>query len=379
MTNSRIHLSLANLQGNEAKYITQAIQENWITSGGPNVALFEKKLEAFYENKAHVSALNSGTSAIHLALILLGVTFGDVVICQSMTFSASANPILYQGATPIFVDSEQKTWNICPELLENAIVNSIKNNKKPKAIIAVHLYGMPFQVDEILAISNKYDIPLVEDSAEALGSTYKNQKCGMFGKFGIISFNGNKIITTSAGGILISRTIQEKQRAVFFATQSRDAAPHYEHSEIGYNYRMSNICASIGLGQLEIFEDNLKNRQENNTFYRKIFKNIPQVTLQTEPNSDFVSNFWLTAIVINAENEKKSAENLRFFLENLNIETRPLWKPLHLQNIFKQYPFYGTNIAEQFFLKGLCLPSSASLNLDEKSRIAQAIEIFFNS
>jgi dTDP-4-amino-4,6-dideoxygalactose transaminase len=379
MASSRIHLSLANLQGNEIKYIQQAISENWITSGGPNVALFEKNLETFYDNKVFVSALNSGTSAIHLALIMLGITFGDEVICQTMTFSASANPILYQGATPVFVDSEQKTWNICPELLEQAILEGIKRNKKPKAIIAVHIYGMPFQVDQILAISSKYDIPIIEDSAEAFGSTYKNQKCGTFGKFGIISFNGNKIITTSAGGILISNTHQEKTKAIFFATQSRDNAPHYEHSEIGYNYRMSNICASIGLGQLEVFENNLKNRQSNNVFYREIFEKIPGVIFQTEPNNNFVSNFWLTTILIDTKKEKKTAQELRLFLENLNIEARQLWKPLHLQNIFKKYSFYGTDIAEQLFLKGLCLPSSVPLNENEKIRLAQAINAFFSS
>jgi dTDP-4-amino-4,6-dideoxygalactose transaminase len=374
MDNSRIYLSLSKESGYEQEYIERALKSNWITSGGPNVDEFENELQNYFENENFVTLSNSGTSAIHLALILLGVKAGDEVICQSMTFSASANPILYQNACPIFVDSENDTWNICPESLEIAIKDRIKKGKKPKAIIAVHLYGMPYKVDEIHSIADKYEIPIVEDSAEALGSSYKGKKCGSFGSFGILSFNGNKIITTSSGGALITNSEEIKKRAIFYATQSKDVAIHYQHSEIGYNYRMSNICAGIGLGQMKILERNIASRRENHSFYKKIFKEIEDVKLFENINNDFFSNYWLNTILLETEEKK---ESLRLFFDDANIESRPLWKPMHLQPIFEKYPYYGGNIAESLFTRGLCLPSGSSLINQEKERIKEVIVDFF--
>ncbi|UPZ16056.1 DegT/DnrJ/EryC1/StrS family aminotransferase [Flavobacterium humidisoli] len=374
MDNKRIYLSLSELSGFEQEYIQKALQTNWITSGGPNVDEFESVLENYLDEKLFVSALNSGTSAIHLALVLLGVKEGDEIICQSMTFSASANPILYQGAIPIFVDSELDTWNICPENLEIAIKDRIKKGKKPKAIIAVHLYGMPYQVDEIHSIADKYEIPVIEDSAEALGSSYKGKKCGSFGTLGILSFNGNKIITTSSGGALISNSKETKDRAIFYATQSKDAAVHYQHSEIGYNYRMSNICAGIGLGQIKILEENISLRQANHLFYKEIFKQVENAKLFDNLNNNIFSNYWLNAVLLKTEEEK---ESLRIAFEKANIESRPLWKPMHLQPIFKKYPYYGSRISEELFEKGLCLPSGSNLSNIDKNRIKEVIINFF--
>lgn len=297
MDNKRIYLSLAQESGYEDEYIKRALKSYWITSGGPNVDEFENRLQDYFENENFVTASNSGTSAIHLALILLGVRTGDEVICQSMTFAASANPILYQNAYPIFVDSEIDTWNICPSNLEIAIKDRVKKGKKPKAIIAIHLYGMPYKIDEVHSIAEKYGIPIIEDSAEALGSSYKGKKCGSFGTLGVLSFNGNKIITTSSGGALISSSKNMKEKAIFYATQSKDPAAHYQHSEIGYNYRMSNICAGIGLGQIKILEENIRLRLDNHLFYKEIFKNIKNVRLFDNPSNDFFSNYWLNTIL----------------------------------------------------------------------------------
>lgn len=378
MENKRIFLSLSQQSGFEQKYIQKALDDNWITSGGPNVNDFEKALEDYLAEQSFVTALNSGTSAIHLALILLGVKAGDEVICQSLTFSASANPILYQGAIPVFVDSEQETWNICPENLEIAIQDRIRKGKKPKAIIAVHLYGNPYKVDEIHAIAERYEIPVIEDSAEALGSSYKGKKCGTFGTFGVLSFNGNKIITTSSGGGLISKSKFSKEKAVFFATQSKDEAVHYQHSQIGYNYRMSNICAGIGLGQMEVLEKNIDSRREINCFYDMIFKNIDEIELFQVANNYCFSNYWLSTIVVKQKTKKKiNRESLRLAFENANIECRPLWKPMHLQPVFSIYPYYGNNVAEDLFEKGLCLPSGSSLTKEEKDRIKGVINTFF--
>ncbi|WP_433813705.1 DegT/DnrJ/EryC1/StrS family aminotransferase [Flavobacterium johnsoniae] len=374
MNNNRIYLSLSQESGFEQKYIQKALKTNWITSGGPNVDEFENVLESYFENENFIAASNSGTSAIHLALILLGVKAGDEVICQSMTFSASANPILYQNAYPIFVDSERDTWNICPKNLEIAIKDRIEKGKKPKAIIAVHLYGMPYKVDEVHAIADRYEIPIIEDSAEALGSSYKGKKCGSFGIFGVLSFNGNKIITTSSGGALITNSQEIKEKAIFFATQSKDIASHYEHSEIGYNYRMSNICAGIGLGQIKILEKNINLRRDNHLFYDSIFKHIKNVQLFDNLNDDFFSNYWLNTILLET---KKEREGLRLAFEEANIESRPLWKPMHLQPIFKKYPYYGHKIAEELFEKGLCLPSGSNLTNKDKSRIKEVIVNFF--
>lgn len=373
----RIYLSLSQQSGFELGYIQKALDMNWITSGGPNVDDFENMLENYLSDKHFVTALNSGTSAIHLALIMLGIKAGDEVICQSMTFSASANPILYQGAIPIFVDSEKDTWNICPENLEIAIRDRVKKGKKPKAIIAVHLYGNPYKIDEIHAIADRYQIPIIEDSAEAFGSSYKGKKCGTFGDFGILSFNGNKIITASSGGALICNSREEKERGFFFATQSKDDAIHYQHSEIGYNYRMSNICAGIGLGQMKILNENIIKRRENHAFYRGVFEGIEDVELFEVLNEESFSSYWLNTILVNSDNQSKNRENLRQALEAENIESRPLWKPMHLQPIFEKYPYYGDKISESLFEKGLCLPSGSNLTNEDKNRIKEVIEAFF--
>lgn len=365
--------------GNEQSYIQQAFDANWIAPLGPNVIGFESDLENYLKNEdaVFVGALSSGTAAIHLALILLGVSQGDEVICQSMTFSASANPILYQGALPVFIDSEQDTWNMCPDSLEEAIKDRIEKGNKPKAIIAVHLYGMPFKVDEIAAIAKKYDIPLIEDSAEALGSSFKGQKCGTFGDIGILSFNGNKIITTSGGGAIVVNSKELKDRAVFFATQSRDNAPHYQHSEVGYNYRMSNICAGIGRGQMEVLDKHVSLRRKANAFYSDYFSTIDGVDVLKEPASEWFSNHWLTGIVIDAEKTGKTAEELRLAFEKENIESRPLWKPMHLQPIFEKYPYYGTDVSANLFKNGLCLPSGSNLTNDDFVRLENVLKVFF--
>ncbi|UQD56132.1 DegT/DnrJ/EryC1/StrS aminotransferase family protein [Flavobacterium sp. K5-23] len=378
MNDKRIFLSLAHESGSEMKYIQEAFSSNWITSGGPFVDAFENDLENYFSNEVFVGALSSGTAAIHLGLILLGVQAGDEVICQSMTFSASANPILYLGATPVFIDSEHETWNLCPAALETAIIDRIAKGKKPKAIIAVHLYGVPYQVEAIKALSEKYGIPVLEDSAEALGSSYKGKKCGTFGDIGVLSFNGNKIITTSGGGAIVTKTKLLKDKAVFYATQSRDDAPHYQHSEIGYNYRMSNICAGIGRGQMEVLDDHVALRRKMNAFYVDLFKDIPNVTVFTVPNDDYYANYWLSAIVIEPNQDKGiDSETLRLAFEAANIESRPLWKPMHLQPIFEKYPYYGKRVAETLFEKGLCFPSGSNLTDSDRDRIATAVHEFF--
>lgn len=376
MSNKRIFLSLSEQSGFETQYIQKALDSSWITSGGPNVGDFEKVLESYIKESSFVTALNSGTSAIHLALILLGVKEGDEVICQSMTFSASANPILYQAAIPVFVDSELDTWNICPENLEIAIKDRIKKGKKPKAIIAVHLYGNPYKVDEIHTIADRYNIPVIEDSAEALGSSYKGKKCGTFGDFGVFSFNGNKIITTSSGGALVTNSKELKEKAIFYATQSKDDAVHYQHSEIGYNYRMSNICAGVGLGQMKILNKNVESRRKINSFYKEIFNSIEGVFLFESINESYFSNYWLSTILVETN---KKRENLRLAFEKVNIECRPLWKPMHLQPVFEKYPYYGNKIAENLFEKGLCLPSGSNLSIKDKNRIEEVIIDFFKN
>lgn len=370
---NKIWLSSPHMGGKEQEFVNEAFDTNWVAPLGPNVNGFESDLEAYLGNNVHVAALSSGTAALHLALILTGVTSGDEVICQSMTFSASANPIVYLGATPIFVDSEPETWNICPNQLEIAIQDRIAKGKKPKAIIGVHLYGMPFKVDEILAISKKYDIPLIEDSAEALGSTYKGRPCGTFGAINILSFNGNKIITTSGGGALVANTKEIKDKAVFLATQARDQAPHYQHSNIGYNYRLSNICAGIGRGQMLVLDKHIGLRQQMNLFYKSIFKEIEGVEVFSEPDTSFSSNHWLSCILVNPEKLGKTREDIRLELEAENIESRPLWKPMHLQPIFEQYPYYGSGISDNLFENGLCLPSGSNLSNEDKERIKEAI------
>ena len=376
MNPSKIWLSSPHMGGSEQKYVQEAFDANWVAPLGPNVTGLENDIQNYLKENTHVAALSSGTAALHLALILAGVAAGDEVICQTMTFSASANPILYLGAIPVFIDSEKETWNLCPIALEQAILDRISKGKKPKAIIGVHLYGMPFNVEAIVAISTKYEIPLIEDSAEALGSTYKGQKCGTFGTFGVLSFNGNKIITTSGGGALVCATQDYKDRAVFFATQSRDQAPHYQHSEIGYNYRMSNICAGIGRGQMEVIDLRVAQRRAMHSFYQELFKTNTAVSVLKEPSNDYFSNHWLSAIVL-ASYEQREA--LRLALEASNIESRPLWKPMHLQPIFEKYPYYGTNVAESLFENGLCLPSGSNLTDADRERITEAVGVFFGN
>ncbi|MDR6968294.1 dTDP-4-amino-4,6-dideoxygalactose transaminase [Flavobacterium arsenatis] len=375
----RIFLSLAHESGFEMQFIEDAFSSNWITSEGPNIVGFEKSLEDYLGKDMFVAALNSGTASIHLGLVVLDVKAGDEVICQSMTFSASANPILYQGATPVFIDSEKETWNICPIALEEAIVDRISKGKKPKAIIAVHLYGMPFKIEEVRAVADKYEIPILEDSAEALGSSYKGQKCGTFGDIGILSFNGNKIITTSGGGAVVAKSKIQKDKIVFLSTQARDNAPHYQHSEVGYNYRMSNICAGIGRGQIEVLDKHVALRRSMHDFYTSICSQIEGITVFEEPNQDYFSNYWLSAILIDPAKTKNNTtrEDFRLFLESSNIESRPLWKPMHLQPIFEKYPYYGNNVAEELFENGLCLPSGSILSSEDRDRIKEAFHKFF--
>jgi len=359
--------------GIEQEYVNLAFDTNWIAPLGPNVSGFENDLST-YLNDVPVAALSSGTAALHLALLQCGVEAGDEVICQSFTFSASANPITYLGATPVFVDSEPTTWNISPKYLDEAIVDCIAKGKKPKAIITVHLYGMPYLVDEIHAIANKYEIPIIEDSAEALGSTYKGKNCGTFGEYGVLSFNGNKIITTSSGGALVCPSEKSKTHTIFLATQAREDAPHYQHSIIGYNYRLSNISAGIGRGQMEVLDKHIELRRAMHSFYVKLFENIEGITVFTEPNEDFFSNHWLSAILVNPElTGGITREHIRLTLEKENIESRPLWKPMHLQPVFKESKFYGSNVSENLFNIGLCLPSGSNLTNNNKDRISKVL------
>ncbi len=375
MDKPKIWLSSPHMGGNEKQYVDDAFSSNWIAPLGPNVTGFENDIVSYLSNEVHVGALSSGTAALHLGLILLDVKLGDEVLCQSMTFSASANPIVYLGAKPIFIDSEKDTWNICPEALDTAIKDRIAKGKKPKAIIAVHLYGMPYKVTEIRAIADKYEIPILEDSAEALGSSYKGQKCGTFGDISVLSFNGNKIITTSGGGAIVSKDKKNIEKAIFLSTQARDNAPHYQHSEIGYNYRMSNICAGIGRGQMEVLDKHVSLRREMHSFYKSVFREIEEASLFSEFNENYFSNFWLSTIVFS--DTKKNPEELRLLFEKENIETRPLWKPMHLQPIFKDAPYFGGNISETLFKNGLCLPSGSNLSVDDKERIKECLNNYF--
>jgi dTDP-4-amino-4,6-dideoxygalactose transaminase len=373
MYKNKIWLSAPHMGGNELKYIQEAFDSNWIAPVGSNIDCFEKDLEA-YLGSHHVAVLNSGTAAIHLGLILLGVQAGDIVICQTMTFSASAYPILYLGATPVFIDSEPETWNMCPIALEEAIIDTIAKGTTPKAILTVHLYGVPYKVDEIRAVADKYSIPILEDSAEALGSSYKGQKCGTFGDIGVFSFNGSKIITTSGGGAIVTPSAALKDKAVFLATQAKDIAPHYQHSEIGYNYRMSNICAGIGRGQMEVLDDHIGLRRSIQEFYTESFATIEGVTVFKVPNANYFSNYWLSTILVNPlETNGIARETLRLALEEKNIESRPLWKPMHLQPVFCNYPYYGNRIAEMLFDNGLCLPSGSNMTTEDCNRIKSVI------
>lgn len=356
--------------GSELNFVNEAFHQNWIAPLGPNVNGFEKDLETFLGNDSHVAALSSGTAALHLSLILLGVESGDFVICQSLTFAASANPIIYAGAIPIFVDSEIETWNLCPNALEDAIKYCMNKGKKPKAIIAVSLYGMPYKIEEVRDIADKYDIPIVEDSAEALGSTFKGKNCGTFGDISVLSFNGNKIITTSGGGALVLKNEEDKKKTIFYATQAKDDTPHYQHSVVGYNYRLSNICAGIGRGQMEVLEERVSQKRNNHLFYKEILNKFVGIYLFSEPNEDYKSNFWLNTILVNSqETGGIDREKLRLLLHEVNIESRPIWKPMHLQPIYSNAKYFGSDIAENIFNMGLCLPSGSNLTDEQKSRI----------
>lgn len=376
--NSRIWLSSPHMGGGEMKYVQDAFNSNWIAPLGANVDGFESDLEKFLGQGSHIAVVSSGTAALHLALIILGVQKDDYVICQSLTFSASANPILYQNAIPVFIDSEPDTWNICPDALEEAIKSCIAKGKKPKAIIAVSIYGMPYKADEVRLISQKYEIPIIEDSAEALGSTYKGQKCGTFGDISILSFNGNKIITTSGGGAIVLKNERDRKKALFYSTQAKDDAPHYEHSVLGYNYRLSNICAGIGRGQMEVLEERVLQRRKNHLFYKEILSKFVGINLFSEPNDDFVSNHWLSVVILNPqENGGIDRENLRLAFNEVNIESRPIWKPMHMQPLFKKAEFFGSNIAENIFDMGLCLPSGSNLTDEQRLRIQNILEEVF--
>ena len=373
--NNRIWLSLAHMSGREQDFIKEAFDTNWVVPLGPNVDAFEKALAEYLKEDRYVTALSAGTAALHLGLILLGVKSGDEVICQSFTFAASANPISYLEAKPVFVDSEKDTWNMDPVLLEEAIKDRLrKTGKVPKAIIPVHLYGMPAKMKEIMEIAGRYDIPVLEDAAEALGSELYGQKCGTFGELAALSFNGNKMITTSGGGALICHTEEEARQTKFYATQARDAAPHYQHTHIGYNYRMSNICAGIGRGQMFVLDDHVSRRREIHALYTSLLKDVDGIEVMQNPDENTESNFWLTCILVDPQKAGKTREDIRLKLEAENIETRPLWKPMHLQPVFVDAPFYGNGTSERLFDIGLCLPSGPTLADEDIKKVVETIE-----
>lgn len=376
--NTRIFLSFPHLGGNEMQYINEAFRESWVVPLGPNVDEFERRLET-YLSASNVVALSAGTAALHLGLVELGVTAGDEVLCQSFTFAASANPVKYQGANPVFVDSEPDTWNMSPDALERAIIDRKRvTGRYPKAIVVVHLYGMPAKMSEIMAIASRYNIPVLEDAAEALGSTYKGRKCGTIGNFGALSFNGNKIITTSGGGALICPNDEAERHVKFLATQAREPMPYYYHKEIGYNYRLSNISAGIGCGQMEHIAERVARRREIHALYAKGLASLPGITVHTEPTADAVSNFWLTTILLD-DSLQFSPEDLRQALEAENIESRRMWRPMNMQPVYADAPFYGDGCAERLFNRGLCLPSGSILTDEEIARVVDCITKFYHS
>ena len=379
--NNKIWLSSPHIGTNELQYVNEAFVTNWIAPLGPHVNAFEKGLQDQTHTK-HAAALSSGTSSLHLALILLGVKAGDTVFCQSITFSASANPIVYQGAIPVFIDSELDTWNMDPMLLKTALEEAKFNGKLPKAIIPVHLYGMPAKMDEILLIANEYGVPVIEDAAEALGSNLDNKPCGSFGEFGVLSFNGNKIITTSGGGALLSENEEMIEKARFLATQARDSAPHYQHSHIGYNYRMSNVLAGIGRGQLEVLNDRVAARRNNFERYKQYFSkhnNAGYDIRFQEELEGYYSNRWLTCILVDSNtNNGLTREEIRLTMEAENIEARPLWKPMHQQPVFSSSKNYLNGISDKLFENGLCLPSGSNLTDDEFERIFNCLDTIFS-
>jgi len=380
---NKIWLSSPHLGNAEYDYVKEAFDTNWISPLGPNVNGFEDDISVFLGEGSEVSrdiktaAVSSGTAALHLALVILGVEAGDIVLVQSFTFCGTTNPVTYQGAEIVFIDSEPETWNMCPEALAQAMADY--QGKKIKAIMPVHLYGMPAKMDQIQAIADQYQVPVIEDAAEALGSTLNGQACGTFGLMSALSFNGNKIITTSGGGALVSKHKEYIDQTRFLATQARDEAPHYQHSQIGYNYRMSNIVAGIGRGQMEVLPERVKQRRVNNQRYRDFFKDTAGITFQTEPNTNYFSNYWLTAILIDPKlTGGISREDVRLALEAENIESRPLWKPMHMQPVYEGAKFYGTGVCEKLFDQGLCLPSGSNLTEEEFDRIFEALHKIFN-
>ena len=372
-TNKRIYLSPPHMSGGEMKYIEEAFEQNWIAPLGPNVDAFEKTVAAYCGVK-DAAALSSGTAAIHLALVILGVEPGDEVIAPSLTFSGTVNPVVYQGATPVFVDSEEETWNMDPNLLEKAVEDRISKGKRVKAIIPVHLYGMPANMEEILNIAERYDIPVVEDAAEALGSRFKNKPAGSFGKIAVLSFNGNKILNTSGGGMLLSDDKGITSRARFLATQARDKAAWYQHSQIGFNYRMSNIIAGVGRGQMEVIDERVRQRRENHFFYGNHLEQVDGITFLKEPSESYFSNYWLTTILIDKVKAGTSNQLLIEELEKYNIESRYLWKPMHLQPVFSASPAYLNGTSERLFHQGLCLPSGSNMSDSDRERVLGVLE-----
>lgn len=374
MTRDKVWLSSPHMGGDEAKFVTEAFETNWVSPVGPHINAFEEAL-ATYNKIPHCAALSSGTAAIHLALIMLDVKPGDEVICSSFTFSGSCNPIAYQGATPVFIDSEASTWNMDPALLDEAIADRRrKTGRKPKAIIAVHLYGTPARIEDIMAVARRHEIPVIEDAAEALGATYKGKPLGTFGDLGIYSFNGNKIITTSGGGALVSENEAWIKKARFLSTQARDPAPHYQHSEIGYNYRLSNICAGIGRGQMLVLDERVRQRRANFEFYTRELGSLPGLYFLPEPEHSF-SNRWLTTVLVDpAGTHGVTREDIRLALEAFNIESRPLWKPMHAQPVFKDAPSYVNGVSDKLFDQGLCLPSGSNLPAADRSLVVEIIK-----
>lgn len=378
----KILLCLAHMSGNEKRYIDEAFADNWVVPLGPNVDAFEESLRGFLTaghpglDHLRVAAVSAGTAAIHLALVLLGVGAGDEVMCQSFTFAASANPVTYQGATPVFVDSEPETWNMDPALLDKAIADRVaKTGRLPKAIIMVHLYGMPARIDEILAVAAKWGIPVVEDAAEAIGSEYKGRQCGTFGRFGILSFNGNKMITTSGGGALVCPDEETRRRAVFYATQAREAYPYYQHEHIGFNYRMSNICAGIGRGQMTILEEHIAHHRRLAALYERLLADVEGVEYHGNPGPESDSNFWLSTILIDPSlTGGLTPEALRQHFAAMEIETRPLWKPMHSQPVYASAPAYVNGVSGHLFSRGLCLPSGPWVSDDDVRLIVNEIK-----
>ena len=373
MDKKRIYLSPPHMGDKEFAFVKEAFDSNWIAPVGPHVDMFEKEF-CEITGARFAAAVSSGSAAIHLALIILGIQPGDEVICSTLTFAATANPITYQRATPVFIDSEPSTWNMDCNCLEDAIRDRIRKGKRPKAVIIVHLYGQSADIDPIMYICNQYDIPLIEDAAESAGAYYKGRHTGIFGKFGVFSFNGNKIITCSSGGMLVSDEESLIRKAKFLATQARDTAPHYQHSHIGYNYRLSNVLAGIGRGQLCVLEDRVNARRTNFDFYKKALNGLPGI--QFMPEAEFGrSNRWLTCLTIEPSKSGFSREGVRLALESENIESRPVWKPLHLQPVFQGCPYYGSGVAEELFDKGICLPSGSNLTREDMQRVVNVFRL----